>query len=240
VTPLITCLCLTTSPGRLHLLPDALRSYRQQTYRPRELLVVNDGSPLSSRAPDVRVVNLPERGSPWTIGEKRNVGIRAANGDYLATWDDDDVSLPHRLQQQMHALSSWGSVCVVVDQMFVSDKNLRLLGLCSRGWLKAVMASALVSRNAMVSAGGYSVTNYMEDAEMLERIRYLHRGRVATIRDARFYVLRRHDANVTLLAGETADEYAQCALRNPSVNSAQYAVDAVHSGPGGDDVIASA
>ena len=46
--------------------------------------------------PRVRVVNLPDRYR--TLGEKYNAMVSLASGSLLAPWEDDDISLPHRLE----------------------------------------------------------------------------------------------------------------------------------------------
>lgn len=235
--PLVTCVCLTVTPKRFHLLPDALRSYRQQTYSPRELLVINDGKPLVSRAPDVRVINLPDRGKRWSIGEKRNVGIREAHGEFLAVWDDDDVSLPRRLAEQVAAALSWNADYVMADSGYVSDMDLNLTGDCEKGPIRVVLASSLIRRSLLVAAGGYRPVNYLEDVEMLERIRYLARGSVATMPGAKFYVMRRHQANATLVAGENHNSYFACAAHNPDARAAAAGIDTLRLGPGATDVV---
>lgn len=234
--PLISCVCLTVTPKRFHLLPDALRSYRQQTYSPRELLVINDGKPLVSRAPDVRVINLPDRGRRWSIGEKRNVGIREAHGEFLAVWDDDDVSLPSRLVEQMAVLLSYNADYVKADAGYVSDRNLKLIGNCTPRLYHSILASALARRSILVSVGGYGITSYGEDAQMLEAIRLVGRGHVVIIPNARWYVMRRHEVNVTLEAGERSEEYNACALKDPDVKQAEILIDIMRRGPGGNDI----
>lgn len=234
--PLVTCVCLTTHPKRAAFLGDALVSFRAQTYPERELLIVNDGAPLVSLVEDVRVVNLPAKLDGWTVGEKRNVGVRLALGDYLATWDDDDVSFPERLQEQVEQTLLWGCGAVLADRMFVADASMRLVGNCYRGAIHATMATALLHRSAVVLAGGYPVANYKEDAQLLERIRLVARRPVATLRNARWYVLRRHGANVTLDYRESADEYFSCALRSPADLAAQRGLDGLLAGPGRNDV----
>lgn len=232
----VSCICLTTWPRRERFLPDALRSYRQQTFADRELIIVNDGTPLVSHAPDVIVVNLPDVGRPWTIGEKRNVGVRAAHGQFIATWDDDDVSLPERLAEQMAVARRENADVVVARKMLIADADMHLVGDCDRGRVRHTQASALLRRNAVVAAGGYPISNYLEDAAVIERIRFYLLGRVITMPSASWYVLRRHGSNVTLDAGETNERYLSCGMRSPEVARQQRAVDAVRSGPGGRDV----
>ena len=235
--PLVSCVCLTTHPRRALFLPDALRSYRAQSYAARELLIINDGAPLESAAPDVRVINLPARGRRWTVGEKRNAGIRAARGEYLATWDDDDVSLPGRLVESVEAARAWGADVVRADGAWIADAGLTLAGRCQRDASAPVQASALIRRDAAVRAGGYAAADYCEDAQIVERVRLVVRGHVATLAGAGWYVLRRHGANVTLGYGEHGDTYVACALRDAGgVRAAQRALDALRAGPGGDDV----
>ena len=234
--PLVSCICLTTWPRRQAYLPDALRSYRQQTYPDRELVVVNDGDPLVSHATDVTVVNLPPVGRRWTIGEKRNVGVRAARGTYLATWDDDDISLPDRLSKEMDAMLRGRADYVVADKMLIADSDMNLQGDCDRGKVRPVQPSALVRKSAIVAVGGYPIANYLEDLQVLKRIQFLLRGHIVTVQGSDWYVMRRHDQNITLTAGEKNAAYLACALRSPDVVRQQRLVDAVRNGPGEKDV----
>lgn len=238
--PLVTCVLLTTHPRRAAFLPDALRSYRAQTYAPRELVVVNDGAvELAPNAPDVRVVNLPAEhpsGRRWTIGEKRNVGLRFARGAWVATWDDDDVSLPERLEAEVRYALATGADYVLGDRTHVADADLDVQGSCYRGTARPVMPTALIRRTAAVAAGGYPVKDYCEDFELLARIQFCHRGQVVTMPGAKWYVMRRHGTNVTEGFGETADAWIGCALRDPVRAETQRRVNELRAGPGGEDV----
>lgn len=222
--PLVSCVCLTTHPKRAAFLPDALRSYRAQQYPSKELILINDGAPLASRAEDIHVVNLPDRGRRYTIGEKRNAGIRCSNGEFIATWDDDDMSMPHRLTEQIEMALGVGADYVLADRMHVADETMKVMGACQRA-LKPVMPSALIRKSIMVDVGGYSALDYLEDYNILERIKLLRRGFVASIPNSDFYVMRRHGNNVTLRFGEQNDEYAMCAMRGPYEARAQQAID---------------
>lgn len=239
---LVTCVCLTTAPSRAAYLTDALRSYRAQTYPRRELLVVNDGAPLRATAPDVRVVNLPPRPSGrWTLGEKRNVGIRFARGAWLATWDDDDVSLPERLAAQLAWAARTDAAYVVADSQWVADARLELLGDC-RDWRSGFCApSALYRRNAAVAAGGYPPADRWEDAALMQAVAWRARGHVAVMPGG-WYVRRQHDTpgaeNVMRRFGETAAQYAACAARGgPPRADVVRALAALRAGPGARDVV---
>lgn len=95
--PGVSCVCVTF--GRPRLLEEAIWSFLQQDYPgPKELLVLNDLALQTLRLdhPEVVVVNVPRRFR--TIGEKRNAAVALCRYDLLAVWDDDDISLPHRLR----------------------------------------------------------------------------------------------------------------------------------------------
>ncbi len=214
--PLVTCVCLTTAPRRAAFLRDALRSFEAQTLPAdaRELLIVNDGTPLRSTRAGVRVVNLPPRvGGAWSVGEKRNVAVRLACGAWLATWDDDDVSLPDRLTSQLATAERTGAAGVLASGSWVADGELRLAGWREE-LLRPVQASALLARDAVVRAGGYPACSYREDAGLLTALRLYARAHVVVDRGA-WYVLRRWGGGVTLDAGERDDRYLSEARPDP-------------------------
>jgi glycosyltransferase involved in cell wall biosynthesis len=92
---------------------EAIASVIAQTYPRWELLLVDDGSTDDSpaiaqeyarRHPDrIRYLTHPG-GQNLGMSAARNLGIRAARGDYLAFLDADDVYLPHKLEAQVSIL----------------------------------------------------------------------------------------------------------------------------------------
>ena len=93
---------------RSTVLPRAIESVLAQSYRPLELIVVDDGSadgtPGVVRSYDqskVRYIRLEERRGPATA---RNVGIEAATGEYISFLDSDDEYLPGRTERMIEAL----------------------------------------------------------------------------------------------------------------------------------------
>lgn len=93
----ITCVCPTH--GRAHVIGEAVESFLRQTYRgDKELLIVNDcpEQPLECDAPGVRIINLLE--PIPDASAKFNRAVAEADGDLIAWWEDDDISLPMRIE----------------------------------------------------------------------------------------------------------------------------------------------
>ena len=97
----ISCLCATFGRGGTPaqvLLEEAVEAFVRQTDARSELLIANDDptQQLVVEAPRVTVFNLPRRFP--TFGEKLNFLVGMAAGPLLCEWDDDDISLPWRLE----------------------------------------------------------------------------------------------------------------------------------------------
>ncbi|TKX71527.1 glycosyltransferase family A protein [Halorubrum sp. SP9] len=119
--PLVSAVVITRDrPAKL---ADALASVRAQTYPNLELVVV-DGSdePVESlvrrRAGDRPVTYRRDDGEG--PGAARNIGIRAASGEYVAFLDDDDRWLPEKAERQVAAFEP-GVAVVYTGQFAVRD-----------------------------------------------------------------------------------------------------------------------
>lgn len=88
-----------------HFLAAAIDSVMTQSYRPIEVIVVDDGSTdntadIARSYPDVQYVYQPNQG----VAVARNTGISKARGKFIAFLDADDTWLPDKLKIQIRHL----------------------------------------------------------------------------------------------------------------------------------------
>jgi glycosyltransferase involved in cell wall biosynthesis len=103
-------------------LAEAIESILNQTYRPIEIIVVDDGSTdgtaaVAARYGDrIRYVKQDNGGPPTA----RNLGLRMAAGDFVAFLDSDDLWHPEKLQRQMACFEARADLdlCVTHLQRF--------------------------------------------------------------------------------------------------------------------------
>lgn len=115
-------------------LAEALASVFAQTWRPIEVIVVDDGSTdlsaeVATQAGSVRLIRQANAG----VAAARNTGINATNAGFIAFLDQDDLWLPTKLEAQMRLLLTAPSLAYVVTQQerFVEP------GFAMPAWIRA-------------------------------------------------------------------------------------------------------
>jgi glycosyltransferase involved in cell wall biosynthesis len=111
-----------------HFIREAIDSVIDQTYHNWELFLVNDGSKDASiqialqyteRYPEtihyLEHNNCDNRG----ISATRNLGLSKSKGEYIAFIDQDDVWLPHYLEQQIATLESTPKAAMVYGPFLI-------------------------------------------------------------------------------------------------------------------------
>ncbi len=92
--------------NRIQFIEIAIKSILNQTYKPIEIILIDDGSNdgtfdmVKKRFPFVELVYQPNSG----VSCARNVGIKMARGDWIAFLDSDDEWLPEKLTTQIHSI----------------------------------------------------------------------------------------------------------------------------------------
>jgi glycosyltransferase involved in cell wall biosynthesis len=134
-----------------------------QTYRPLQLVIVNDGSTdgtagaLAALEPAVREAG----GEPGFINQQnggcasaRNEALKHATGDYFAFLDDDDEWLPTKIEKQVAELQSTGAdaCCTQARKLVTRGEIIQpptpdrlLLGVCPGAFMDGSMDAHLIT-----------------------------------------------------------------------------------------------
>ncbi len=89
--------------NRAELLQESLESVFAQTYKPSQVIVVDDGSTdhtdkvLAEFGDQVQTIRLGQSG----VSAARNAGIDVATGDYIAFLDSDDLWHPEKIEKHL-------------------------------------------------------------------------------------------------------------------------------------------
>jgi glycosyltransferase involved in cell wall biosynthesis len=197
--PLVSCIMPTYN--RRQFVTQALQLFLRQDYPNRELIIVDDGpdaiGDLTVNLPNVSYLRLPCRNS---IGAKRNLACRHAQGDFIAHWDDDDWYSTDRLRYQVAPILSGRADMTGLENALVlvlpegefwkTDARLH-----QKMFVGNVHGGTLVYRKELLTQGlSYPEINLAEDAYLLHYA--VQRGkRLARLANPGVFVYVRHDTN---------------------------------------------
>jgi glycosyltransferase involved in cell wall biosynthesis len=120
--PLASCLMVTRD--RFNLAINAIKCFQHQTYRNKELVIVDEGAGDELQKfiqhlshPEIKYFRMPT--GQITLGELRNFSVAQASGEYVCQWDDDDLSDPLRLDLQISVIQALRADCCLLDSLFI-------------------------------------------------------------------------------------------------------------------------
>jgi glycosyltransferase involved in cell wall biosynthesis len=189
--------CAMPTFNRRRFVPEAIECYQAQTYPYRELVIVDDGTdPVADLVPDDPTIRYLRLDGRLSTGAKRNAACRAARGEIIVHWDDDDWSSPDRVEVQVAALLETGAdLCGLRDLLFYEPST-------DRGWRYRYPARArpwvaggtMCYPRSVWEAQGFADVRQGEDTQFVWGHRSL---RVHTIDRTDLYIATVHAANTS-------------------------------------------
>ncbi len=158
----------------------ALRSLFAQTWRPLEIIVVDDASQddslavieaLGDACPEgvtLRVLRHTENRGAYAA---RNTGVAEARGELITTHDSDDWSHPEKLAIQAQALlEDAGSLGCFSAWARCRDKLSFVSWLTAEGWVYRNLSSLMVRRRVIETLGYWDEVRVNADTEYHQRL----------------------------------------------------------------------
>jgi len=152
---------------------EAIESVLNQSYRPHEIIVVDDCSYDNSRGVidryPVKKIYRKENGGPAAA---RNEGIASSTGDYFLLLDADDRLKPNAIEALLKEAQRTNAEVVYPDmEVFGGREDIRqgvweMPDYTPEGMLQAQLVPsvcALIDRHAFDCAGGFNISCYFED-----------------------------------------------------------------------------
>jgi glycosyltransferase involved in cell wall biosynthesis len=152
--PKVSAVCCTY--GRFKCVERAMNCFLAQDYPNKELIIYNTdtNSPydVGQSTFNITIINRSidsVTNEPYTnVGAIRRDALMFATGDYVVTFDDDDIFLPHFMSQAINRMAETGLPSFKPEKsFFYSGDNLRLV-------MNTLEASVLASMD-LVRKYGY-------------------------------------------------------------------------------------
>lgn len=118
--------------NRSAMLREAVASVLLQTWRPIEIIIVDDGSSddtvhvaqdLQSQHPEITRVLRQKNAGP---GAARQAGLEVAQGEFIQFLDSDDLLLPHKFESQIKGLRSDTDADISYGKTYTEENGMRL------------------------------------------------------------------------------------------------------------------
>ncbi|MBD1805029.1 glycosyltransferase family 2 protein [Microcoleus sp. FACHB-SPT15] len=170
------------SYNRVNFLPETLESVKFQTYRPIELIVIDDGSTDNTKLLIDQWIATSRQDSRFSIRyfyqdnkgapAARNIGLIESNGEYIQYLDSDDVLHPMKIEIHVAALNLspkcdyvWSEYKVFksIEELLFTQYNIEDLLTCETLMVTAEVMkipntgwSGLYRRNLCVLTGPWN------------------------------------------------------------------------------------
>lgn len=193
-----------------HYLAECVGSVVNQTYKAKEIIIVNDGSPdntsevareLIAKYLESNIILLEKENGGNSAA--RNVGIKIATSEYIMCLDPDDKLVPAALEEHVKLLTDDMTIaqCALMEFGDRYVINVPTISPTLERILKTntIFCNAVFPRRAWEEVGGYDeneiITNGFEDWEIW--IRMLAAGYHVNVSDFIALRYRVHEGQMT-------------------------------------------
>ena len=161
------------------MLPTALRSLQEQTWKNLEIIVLDDCSPSSGTIdvaqrfakgdPRIRVIRMDQNGGAYVA---RNRGLDEATGDYVTLHDADDWSHPKKIETQVRFMEENPAVMGCTSEQARCEENMIFSKLRSGGGFIVFNTSSFLWRRVPVTEalGYWDTVRFGADNEFIRRM----------------------------------------------------------------------
>jgi hypothetical protein len=195
-------------------LAEAIQSILNQTFTDFEFIILDDAS--TDQTPNIlkgfarhdHRITLLENPTNLGLTRSLNKGLVICRGDYIARMDADDISLSHRLSEQIAYLDQHPDAVMVTGHYHLIDDQGDLLGTLRRNPDAILVAwgmmffnyvgghgQVMFRRQPVLGLGGYNESRrYSQDYELW--LRLMSQGKIAIVPRV-WSKIRIHNQNVS-------------------------------------------
>lgn len=173
---MISCLTVTKNSKKFPFLKKAIKSYCDQTFEYRELIIICGDYSFSEtikkyveyiKVPNCKVVFVDENSLKLTLGDMRNISVESASGDFIVNWDDDDINHPLRLETQFSFLLDNNlDGCFLSDQLHYFYDTGELFWV---NWCDGIPGTLMCKRSCFNDVKHPSTTHH-EDGDLKQKL----------------------------------------------------------------------
>lgn len=200
--------------NRADLIKRTLDSVKDQTYRPLEIILVDNNSEDSSlsvcrmfqketNSEDFKVIVTEE--NKKGANAARNKGLKLATGKYVSFYDSDDEMLPNRISDIMSAFKEYHSDVVAFSSLMQNEKGeyCSKCIYCETSVVNQILTGSLatqcfVARTELIrKIGGWNETLFRwQDWELGVRI-MLSSPHICWLKNNSFDIIHVHSQSIT-------------------------------------------
>ena len=158
--------------NRANFIVDAINSFKNQTYKNKELIIVDDGSldhtkSLVKKLLDKNIFYYFIKNSGQTIA--RNFGIAKAKGDYICFLDSDDLWYEKKLELQIEYFKENKNIALCYTNLANFDEKLNFKEVSSLQKFGGNIYKKLLKENFIAMSSVMAKVKIIQEFNMLDK-----------------------------------------------------------------------